>query len=160
MLIDNEYRNYILHNSDFSWEKLIIVSGRLKKIFDNSIWNELKNISRNKEIYIIFDESEYGIENELSKLKANSIKKHNIILIKKRNLNQNKIYFYPSVAIDIFEEVYEMFKRPVTLKKGIVEFEQKTVEELTVQIENNYNVIFQNEKQEENEIREKRNGKK
>ena len=79
---------------------------------------------------------------------------------KKRNLNQNKIYFYPSVAIDIFEEVYEMFKRPVTLKKGIVEFEQKTVEELTIQIENNYNVIFQNEKQEENEIREKRNGKK
>ncbi len=160
MLIDNEYRNYILHNSDFSWEKLIIVSGRLKKIFDNSIWNEIKNISRNKEIYIIFDGSEYGIENDLSKLKANSIKKHNIILIKKRNLNQNKIYFYPSVAIDIFEEVYEMFKRPATLKKGIVEFEQKTVDELTVQIENNYNVIFQSEKQEENEIREKRNGKK
>ncbi len=159
MLIDNEYKNYFLCNSDFAWEKLIIVSGRLKKILDNDIWNELKNISRNKEIYIIFDENEYGIENELSQLKANSLKKHNIILIKKSNLNQNKIYFYPSVAIDIFEEVYEMFKRPVTLKKGIIEFEQKAVEELTVQIEKNYNVIFQNEKQEGNEIKEKRNEK-
>lgn len=146
IVTDNEYKNYFVYNNDFLWDKLIIMSGRLKKILDRSIWNELKNISNNKEIYIIYDQKERGIENELIKLKEKSIKNQNIFLIRKNELQQNIICFYPSVAIEVFEEVYEMFQGAVTLKKGIVEFEQKNIQELTEKIRKDYDIIFQDKR--------------
>lgn len=143
MLIDNEYKYYFLYNNDFWWDKLIIVSGRLKKILDKSIWNELKNLTKSKEIYILFDETERGIEHELEKLKDKSIKKQNILLIRKKNIQQNIICFYPSVSIEIFEEVYGMFQGTVTLKSGILEFEQENIKSLVNNIEKDYNISFQ-----------------
>lgn len=160
MLTDDEYRNFFLHGSEFIWDKLIIVSGRLKKLFDNRIWGEIRNLSRNKEIYIVFDEKEYGIENELDKLKSNSVKRQNIILIKRNGLSQNNICFFPAVSIGIDEEVYEMFKRPVTLRKGIIEFEKESIEETVNQIQTDFNIIFNNENKDKNDTRDQKINRK
>lgn len=160
MLTDDEYRNFFLHGSEFIWDKLIIVSGRLKKLFDNRIWGEIRNLSRNKEIYIVFDEKEYGIENELNKLKSNSVKRQNIILIKRNGLSQNNICFFPAVSIGIDEEVYEMFKRPVTLRKGIIEFEKESIEETVNQIQTDFNIIFNNENKDKNDTRDQKINRK
>lgn len=160
MITDNEYELYFFNSDVFDWDKLIIISGRLKKIFDNKIWNELKAISRSKEVFIVYDEKEYSIEQELSKLRGNGIKANNIILLKKSNIEENKICFYPSVEIDIFEEVYEMFNRPITLRKGIIEFEKAIIQKSIQQTENDYYIKFINPYIEKSELKGQRDKKK
>jgi len=142
MLTDYEYKYYFDHSNDIQFELIFIVSGRLKILFDHSIWNEIKNLSRSKTIYIVYDENEYRIEKELNQIKSGSIKKQNIILIKSKGIIQNRICFYPTMSIELFEEVYEMFKRPITLKQGIITYEKNEIQKITENIKEAYDISF------------------
>ena len=53
-----------------------------------------------------------------------------------------------------------MFKRPVTLRKGIIEFEKESIEETVNQIQTDFNIIFNNENKDKNDTRDQKINRK
>ena len=150
-LIDNkEIEKYFLYQNEIKHEGIIISSNRLRKLLNFKEIDSLNN-SGKKKVIIVYDGTEYDIENYIKKQFEPLIKQGRLYLVKKSELSDSYVCFYPKVNIMLKESVAKVFNRTIAILEGKIEFDSNVIEEKMKEIieSNNINFNMKNEGKED-----------
>ena len=123
---DNEYLYYFENDKEINYKQLIIYSNRINSILNRSIYEEIKRISENKSVYIIYDKNEYNAKGSIEFFIPND-KRKNIHIIESSDISQSIICFSDSLMIDLEEYALSTLNGIISIKIPTISFDSKEV---------------------------------
>lgn len=126
-LIDNSEIDLIFSClKEIEFEGVIISCERIRKNLSANMISVLNQIQQ-KEVVLLFSESEYDIKSYLMKSFPSVKKESNIKLFGKERIEKNYICFYPNVLIEFVECSENIFGRAITVIEGKIEFDANCI---------------------------------
>ena len=123
---DNEYLYYFENDKEINYKQLIIYSNRINSILSRSIYEEIKRISENKPVFIIYDKNEYNAKGSIDYFIPID-KRNNIHIIESSEINQSIICFSDSLLIDLEEYTLSTLNGIISFKIPIISFDSKEI---------------------------------
>lgn len=152
MLEDSEYKLYFEYFNDVEFEKMIIITNRINSILDDAIINNIVDITKKCPTLIAYNDSEFNSDRIIALISEKS-EKSNFTSMKNSSISETIIYFYPNVMIKIGESVTKIFDRPVTFKKGLIDFDESKIIVDFDNIQEKYNLKLPETKKQIQEIK-------
>lgn len=121
-LSDKEYVNYFIYSDEISFDKLIILTNRVKSTLTHEIFQELVRIAEKKKVILIYDKNEFNATGTINHFLPAAKTNKNIIIIPSENIDKSCIFFEPFLKFDIEECLMKAFNKNITYKVGIVDF--------------------------------------
>ncbi len=126
---DNEYLYYFENDKEINYKQLIIYSNRINSILNRSIYEEIKRISENKPVFIIYDKNEYNAEGSIDYFIPKD-KRKNIHIIESSDISQSIICFSDSLMIDLEEYTLSTLNGIISFKIPTISFDSKEISNL------------------------------
>lgn len=121
-LSDKEYVNYFIYSDEISFDKLIILTNRVKSILTHEIFQELIRIADKKTVILIYDKNEFNSSGTINHFLPAAKTNKNMIIIPSENIDNSCIFFAPFLKFDVEECLMKAFNKYITYKVGIVDF--------------------------------------
>lgn len=139
-LIDNtEIETLFSYNTEIDYEGIIISCDRMRKLLNPSIVSVINQISK-KKIWLLYNKDEYDIDNFLERQLGG--KKNDISLLERLDTESQFICFYPNILIEFVEKTEEIFKRPLTVLEGRIEFNSDVIKQKMNKVIISNNISF------------------
>lgn len=123
MVIDKEYINYFIYSDEVPFDKLIIITNRVKNIVISEIFQELKRIAAKRTVVLIYDKNEFNATSTINHFLSSEKNNKNLFIISGENIKNTTIFFAPFLEINIEEQMIKAFNRTITYKFGVLDFD-------------------------------------
>lgn len=122
---DSEYLSYFYYPKAFRYNEIYICSDNLGRFLSNELCYQIKMISNNVPVYIIYNKNEYKIKDSICHFFRDQ--KENLHFIPKDIVDESLICFYPYIIMDLHEQIVTAFDKTIsylqiscTFNKGVV----------------------------------------
>ncbi|MBQ9679509.1 MAG: hypothetical protein IJV48_02360 [Ruminococcus sp.] len=123
---DNEYSCYFENDKEINYKQLIIYSNRINSILNRPIYEEIKRISENKPVFIIYDKNEYNAKGSIDYFIPVD-KRKNIQIIESFDISQSIICFSDSLMIDLEKYALSTLNGIISFKIPIISFDSTEI---------------------------------
>ncbi|EJU21579.1 hypothetical protein HMPREF1143_0216 [Peptoanaerobacter stomatis] len=148
-LNDSEYLSYFYYPKAFQYNEIYICSDNLGRLISNELCYQIKIISNNTPIYIIYNKNEYKIKDSIGYFFNEH--KENLHFIPKDTVGENSICFYPDVIMDLQEQIVTAFDKPISYLQISCTFNKEFITNKISEIIRKYNLSeFKENRKKEN----------
>ncbi len=124
-LNDSEYLSYLYYPKVFRYNEIYICSDNLGRLLSNEFCYQIKMISNNIPVFIVYNKNEYKIKESIGHFFRDH--KENLHFIPKDIVGESLICFYPYIIMDLQEQIVTAFNKTIsylqiscTFDKGVV----------------------------------------
>ena len=137
-LNDSEYLSYFYYPNAFQYDEIYICTDNLRRLLSNELCYQIKIISNNIPIYIIYNKSEYKIKESIGYFFKEH--KENLYFIPKDTVGESSICFYPNVIMYMQEQIVKAFDKHISYLEISCTFNREFIKNKISEIIKKYNL--------------------
>lgn len=122
MVTDKEYMSYFALSDELIFDKLIIITNRVNSILTKAMFDEIKKVALKKPVILIYNEMEFNAEQTVKYFLESEKGNQNIITLTSKSITETKMFFAPTLKMNMEERIISAFGRPISYIAGKLKF--------------------------------------